>query len=42
MSKAKDYPSSQPFNVNPRRNLTKHNSWWASPPYNNNKKQTKA
>lgn len=35
MSKAKEYPHTQPFNVTPRRNSTKKNSWWATPPYTN-------
>lgn len=38
MSKKKDYPSAQPFNVSPRRNKSKKgNSWWAKPPYHNNR-----
>lgn len=37
----KDYPSAQPFNVSPRRNQTKKNSWWAHPPYHNNTTKTK-
>ena len=36
MSKARGYPSNQPFNVNGRRNLTKKNSWWSNSPYHNN------
>ena len=41
-------PANQPFNVAPRKNLTKSRTyaWWGHPPYNNNgavyrKKQTK-
>jgi hypothetical protein len=41
MSKAKDYPGSQPFNVGARKNLTKSNSWWSKPPYHNNPVQKK-
>lgn len=36
MSKASKFPDSQPFNINGKKNLTKKNSWWASPPFNNN------
>lgn len=36
MSKAKGFPSNQPFNVSARRNQTKRNSWWSrTPPQNN-------
>lgn len=36
MSKKRDYPSAQPFNIHGRKNQTKVNSWWAHPPYHNN------
>ena len=39
MSKERDYPSCQPFNVAPHRNLTKKNSWWSKPPFHNNSQQ---
>ena len=32
----KGYPANQPFNVSPRRNLTKKKSWWAVAPFHNN------
>jgi len=38
MSKTNDYPGVQPFNVKPRPNLTKKNSWWATAPFHNNRK----
>ena len=41
MSKAKDYPHLQPFNVGARRNLTKKNAWWQHSPYHNNAVQKK-
>ncbi len=36
MSKKRDYPSVQPFNVTPRRNKTKKNSWFYRTPAENN------
>lgn len=39
MSNKNSYPHLQPFNVGGRRNLTKKNSWWATPPFHNNAAQ---
>jgi hypothetical protein len=43
MSTKRDFPSVQPFNVNPRKNLTKNLrglvSWWAKAPFHNNRVQ---
>ena len=36
MTKENHYPDMQPFNVRPRKNLTKKDSWWhRNPPQNN-------
>ena len=35
----KGYPSKQAFNINGTKNKTKTNSWWAKPPYHNNKQR---
>jgi len=44
MSKAREYPSAQPFNVAARKNLTKNRnglvSWWSKSPFHNNSTQS--